>query len=104
MTRRDWANWIGRAVLEMGIGLLFLFCAMAYGQAPFVNLTGQMTGPNGLPVANNVLTFKPTQMFFIGGTNSAQEVGNISGTGAPTNPCAISGQLYSNTATTPPTA
>ena len=101
MRRRDWANWIGRAVLEMGIGLLFLFCAMAYGQAPFVNLTGQMTGPNGLPVANNVITFKPTQMFFVGGTNTTQQVGNLFGNSAPTGTCLIQAQLYTETGVTP---
>jgi hypothetical protein len=90
-----------RGIIRITVGLLLLcFALNAAGQ--YVTLTGQMQGANGLPASNNVISFEPSQMFFIPGTNTTQQVGNLYGNGAPTGTCAVSGQFYTNSSTTPP--
>ena len=86
--------------------LLYATAALGYAltasaQAPYVTLTGTIQGPNGLPLTNNVISFKPTQMFFVPGTNTTQQVGNIFGNGAPTNPCVIESQFYTDMSVSP---
>ncbi len=70
--------------------------------AQYVTLQGALQGSNGTPLPNAVIDFTPTQNFYVPGTNTTVPVDNIYGNGAPTNPCLISGQLYTNTATSPP--
>jgi hypothetical protein len=90
-----------RVIIRITVGLLLLCSALA-ASGQYVTLTGQMQGANGLPASNNVISFEPSQMFFIPGTNTTQQVGNLYGSGAPTGTCAVSGQFYTNNSTTPP--
>ena len=56
------ALWVG-----LGLGLLFgLFLGTADAQN--VTLTGILQSANGLPAQNYVITFTPTQWFFVAGT------------------------------------
>jgi hypothetical protein len=90
-----------RVIIRITVGFLLLCFALdASGQ--YVTLTGQMQGANGLPASNNVISFEPSQIFFIPGTNTTQQVGNLYGSGAPTGTCVVSGQFYTNNSTTPP--
>jgi hypothetical protein len=90
-----------RGIIRITVGFLLLCFALdALGQ--YVTLTGQMQGANGLPASNNVISFEPSQIFFIPGTNTTQQVGNLYGSGAPTGTCAISSQFYTDNSTTPP--
>jgi hypothetical protein len=62
---------------------LLLLSALAFAQSPYVTVTGIVQGPNGLPVANNVITFTPTQNFFVagsGGGGGGNCPGGLSGT------------------------
>ena len=102
MTKRDWGMRAIQTALTMSIGLLLFFSfALGHCQAPYVNLTGQMKGPNGLPLSNNILNFTPSQLFFLPGTNTTQPIDSIFGPGAPTGACAVEGQFYTNTTPTP---
>ena len=49
----------------------FALCLSAQAQysAPYVAITGTMSSSNGMPAANYVLTFQPTQVMFVGGTS-----------------------------------
>lgn len=73
--------WIG-----MFVGLLLLPCAHA--QSADVTLTGIIQGANGLPASNTVLSFTPSQTFFIVGSGSTPVTGVSSFSG--------DGQLLSN--------
>lgn len=44
-----------------------MFCASLSAQTPYVTITGTLQGPNGLPAANQILSFTPTQNFFVVG-------------------------------------
>lgn len=79
--------------------LLFAPALVRCQTAPYVKLTGTLQGPNGLPVANNVISLQPTQMFYIPDTNSTTPVDNIYGNGAPTGICLVSGQIYIDNST-----
>ncbi len=53
--------------------LLALLCAAAcpaHAQNPYVNVTGVLEGPNGLPAANSIISLTPTQQFVVPGTGS----------------------------------
>jgi hypothetical protein len=52
------------------LGILFLITT-ALAQSPYTSITGQIKGPNGLPLANNTITFTPTQSFFVAGSGPA---------------------------------
>jgi len=60
--------------------LLLLFSALGFAQSPYVTITGIVQGPNGLPVANNVISLTPTQNFFVAGTGGGGG-GGITGSG-----------------------
>ena len=48
--------------------MCIVLSALAFGQSdPYVTVTGVLQGPNGLPVSNNILSFAPTQNFFVAG-------------------------------------
>ncbi len=79
--------------------LAFLLVGMQPGSAQTVDVTGTIQGANGLPAANVLLNFTPTQTFFVPGTNTAQQVGNIGGPASPSGACPIEYQLYVNTTT-----
>ena len=79
--------------------LAVLLVGMQPGRAQTVGVTGTVQGANGLPAANVLLNFTPTQTFFVPGTNTAQQVGNIGGTASPSGACAIEYQFYVNTTT-----
>lgn len=86
--------------------LTVMVCALAgvqrgRAQAPYVTLTGTLQGANGLPLSNTVITLQPTQTFYAPGTNSSQQVGNIYENGAPTGPCLVSGQFYTDNLASP---
>ena len=90
-----------RGIVRIMVGLL-LFCFALDASGQYVTLTGQMQGANGLPASNNVISFEPSQIFFVPGTNTTQQVGNLYDNSAPTGTCAVSGQFYTNNSTTPP--
>jgi hypothetical protein len=50
------------------IGLLLGVAGLAYAQSPYVTVDGQLQGPNGLPVANGIISLQPTQTFFVAGS------------------------------------
>lgn len=79
--------------------LVFLLAGIQQGRAQNVTITGTIQGANGLPAANTLLNFTPTQSFFVPGSNTTQQVGSISGSTAPTGSCAIANQFYTNTTT-----
>jgi hypothetical protein len=71
-----------------GTGALafLLGCAsLLSAQSPDVTLTGTLQGPNGLPIANNIISFTPTQSFFVAGSGGGSAcnsyVVQINGTG-----------------------
>ena len=75
----------------------------ASAQSPNVTLTGIFQGPNGLPAANNILSFTPTQPFFVAGTGAnpvgaVYIFGNPAGNQTLTQP--INTHLYFNTSGT----
>ena len=47
---------------------ILFFASYATAQAPYVTLTGKIQSANGLPAANDVISFTPTQSFFVAGT------------------------------------
>jgi hypothetical protein len=51
--------------------LVFAFALPLFGQyvAPYVSVQGTLSSSNGMPAKNFVLSFQPTQLFFIGGTS-----------------------------------
>ena len=55
------------AKIKSGLILSLLLCSFAVGQSPNVTLTGKLQGPNGLPAANNIISFTPSQTFFVAG-------------------------------------
>lgn len=61
-------NFWGRVQVA---ALMVGFCLSAWAQNPNVTLTGKLQGPNGLPAANQLLTFTPTQTFFVAGLGSS---------------------------------
>lgn len=54
--------------------LLFalLFSSLLFAQSPnpYVTIGGKLQGPNGLPASNQILSFTPTQSFFVAGLGS----------------------------------
>lgn len=50
------------------IGLLLTVAGLAHAQSPYVTVDGQLQGPNGLPVANGIISLEPTQVFFVAGS------------------------------------
>ena len=55
-----------RGILRLLIGFTLLACAIdAHGQ--YVTLTGALQGANGLPAANDVISFTPSQIFYVAG-------------------------------------
>jgi hypothetical protein len=76
--------------------LILLVWGIGQCRAQNVTVTGVIQGANGLPAANTLLNFTPTQTFFVPGTNTTQQVGNIGGDGTPTGVCAIAFQFYTN--------
>ena len=70
----------------------------ATAQSPNVTLQGIFQGPNGLPAANNVLTFTPSQTFFVAGEganpgNAVYIFGNPTGNQTITQPAGGSGGM-----------
>ena len=61
-----------RLLRELFLAIAF-FCvllpAAAQYSAPYVAVTGTVSSANGMPAANYVLTFQPTQIMFVGGTS-----------------------------------
>ena len=55
------------AKIKSSLILSLLLCAFAIGQSPNVTITGKLQGPNGLPAANNIISFTPSQTFFVAG-------------------------------------
>jgi hypothetical protein len=85
--------------------LVLAATVLAFATAPYVTLTGILQGPNGLPVANDVISFTPTQAFFVAGTGQIAPVsaecatsidGSVVGTINPVNPPQASA-VYSGT-------
>ena len=72
---------------------LFFACALAPAQytAPYVSVQGTLTSASGLPAKNATLTFQPSQVFFVAGTQvvvapsqcSTDANGQVVGTGNP---------------------
>lgn len=54
----------------LSVAIMLGLCSLAFGQNPNVTLTGTIQGPNGLPVANTVISLTPTQSFFVAGLGS----------------------------------
>lgn len=93
--------------MRKALAMIAMVCALlmpqrSYAQAQNVTLVGTIQGANGLPAANSVLNFTPSQVFYIPGLNSSQQVSNIYGNVPPTGPCAVSGQFYTNFTPHPP--
>lgn len=51
--------------------LALILGAAAWAQSPDVTITGKIQGPNGLPVANNIISLTPTQQFFVAGSGGS---------------------------------
>ncbi len=62
---------IAMGLAKWGVALLSLCCALADAQftAPYVALTGTISGANGMPARNYSLLLQPTQVMFVGGTS-----------------------------------
>jgi hypothetical protein len=52
------------------IAFALLLSSLAFAQNPYVIINGKLQGPNGLPAANQILSFTPTQSFFVAGLGS----------------------------------
>ena len=61
---------VGKFLVRLGLGLLSLCSVQADAQftAPYVALTGTLSGANGMPARNYSLLLEPTQVMFVGGT------------------------------------
>ncbi len=93
------ANGLKALAVALIMAALLPFAA----QAQFVTLTGKLNAANGVPFANGVINFTPSQTFFVPNSNTTQLVGNLLGSGAPANWCLIESQLYTDTSlSTPP--
>ena len=55
-------------VLVSLILALLILCTFSHAQSPYVTITGTVQGPNGLPLSNDVLSFSPTQSFWVAGS------------------------------------
>lgn len=69
-----------------GLFLLATLFLTAYCHAqgtPNVTLTGKIQGPNGLPASNTILSFTPSQQFFVAGQGAICSSYVIQFTGAP---------------------
>ena len=75
-------RWTG-LVLLAGLFLLAEASTLHSQATPNVTLTGKIQGPNGLPAANNILSFTPTQSFYVGGQGAICSSYVIQFTGAP---------------------
>jgi hypothetical protein len=52
------------------VAVVLCLASAARCQSPYVNLTGVVQGPNGLPAANQIISLTPTQQFFVPGSGS----------------------------------
>lgn len=90
-----------RKLLLVIVGVL-LMVGQSRAQTPDVTITGKMQGANGLPAANSIMSFTPSQSFFVATAGDTPAGDNIYGNGAPTGICLVSGQFYTNISVSPP--
>lgn len=52
---------------------LLLVSSLTWGQSPnpYVTVAGKLQGPNGLPAQNQIISFTPTQTFFVAGLGAS---------------------------------
>src|ERR1035438_7825487 len=63
------------------LAAVIILCSVLLAQSPYVTVTGKIQGPNGLPLANNIISLTPTQPFYVVGSGGPGGYGVTSLTG-----------------------